>query len=228
MKLALVGMAREESSRLTLKMIRPFSDTTLYDIYLKKMNDISKIKNPFDEIVMGISKNDKIIWEKSKGSDIRIIDRSKESIERGYIEMIKTIEFIKECKSDYIFVINGCFPFLKIDTIIKIATFFKENKYKSLICVKERRNHFFDSITHLPIINKDVTCYNTITLPPLLESINNIVVFNKDYFFKTKSYWDNTKNNPYLYVLDYNEECLDVDIPLEFDICESIYKRKTN
>ena len=50
-------------------MTRAFGDTTLYDIYLKKLEEINNSKRPFSNIIMALNKNDSVLWNKSKKSN---------------------------------------------------------------------------------------------------------------------------------------------------------------
>lgn len=225
--LVLVGCAREQSTRLPKKMIKPFADTTLFKIYLDKFNKINELNHPFDRIIMGINKNDKILWEMTKNSNIDIIERSDESVSSGFRGVFNMMNFLYECKEEYAMHINGCFPLLKVETIIEIGKFFKDNKnIKSLICVKENRNIFWDEESHNPIGNIDSRCMSTSTMKPLLENVNHIIIFNINHMLHNNSYWDLNKNKPHLYHIKYNQECLDIDIPLDFDILEQLCKRE--
>jgi CMP-N-acetylneuraminic acid synthetase len=54
--------------------------------------------------------------------------------------------------------------------------------------------------------------------------VNSIAIYDRVEMFKTKSYWNFTKNNPFMYVLDESFEILDIDTTTDFSICEAIYK----
>ena len=56
--LLLLGYAREGSTRIKDKMIIPFGNTTLFDLYMSKFEDISKRDNPFSNITMAICESD--------------------------------------------------------------------------------------------------------------------------------------------------------------------------
>ena len=73
MSLILVGLARENSVRVPRKMIRPFGDTTLFDIYIDKLKTISQMKSPFSRVIIGVNKNDETLYNKSKESGLEII-----------------------------------------------------------------------------------------------------------------------------------------------------------
>jgi len=225
----LVGLARENSVRVPHKMIRPFGDTTLFDIYIDKLKTISQMNNPFSRVVIGINKNDKTLYSKSKEVGLEIIERDDISTAKEIHSLTSTHNFLKDIDEEYIMTVNACFPFLTIDTMLSIANFFVESNYiKSLTCAKERYNHFWDFTTHKPINNKDPKCISTRVIPPILENVNHILIYGKDFIFKYDACWDYTKNNPYIYLVEENEECLDIDTPFDFRICEALYNVSRN
>lgn len=224
MSLILVGFARENSTRVPQKMIRPFGDTTLFDLYINKFKTISSISNPFSRIVIGINKNDTVLYDKTKQSDLEIIERDDISIAKDIHGLKSTHNFLKDINEDYIMTVNACFPFLRINTILEIASFFIESKdIESLTCVRKRYNHFWDSITNKPINNKNPKCISTTTVPPILENVNHILIYKKDHIFKRNACWGYTKNDPYIYIIPESMECLDIDTMLDFKICEALY-----
>jgi len=230
-ELLLVGAARENSFRTPKKMIRLFGDTSLFEIFIKKLDKISKMDNPFSNIIVAVNRNDKTLWDISKKAKyIQIVERDDESVTQKFIGIAKTQSYLKDFKEDYILNVNACFPFLRPETIIQFGEFFLERSdyIKSITCARERYNHFWKGDTHKPINNLDPTCLSTRLLPPILENVNHLLIYNRQYMFDHDCYWDYTDNNPYIYIVPDNEECLDIDTPLEFEICESIYTRKKN
>jgi len=226
-KILLIGTARESSTRVPNKMTRSFGDSSLYKIYLEKFEEISQMENPFNDIIMAISKKDKNLWEISQNAGVRIVERNDASISPTANKPSEIYHFLEDFKEDYIMHVNGCFAFLKPETIIKIASFFKiKDHIKSLTCVKKRYNHFWDIETKKPINNLDKRCLSTQDMPPVLESVLFIMMYNREYMLQNDCYWDLTKDNPYLYIVEDNIECLDIDTEFEFKICETIYKNK--
>jgi len=227
-KIILVGTAREQSTRIKNKMTRQFTDTTLFEIYLKKFEQISKMNNPFDNIIMGVSKSDKTLWKMCKNSKINIVSRSAFSVSNKATTLQEIYPFLEDYNEDYVMHVNGCFPFLKPETIIEIGNVFKSKKYTSLMCVKKRYNYFFDAKNCKPINNKDKRCSNTKTIPPVLEGVLSVICYPRKFMLENGYYWNYTKNNPYLYILPDSIECLDIDTQLEFDVCQELWKQGDN
>lgn len=224
-KILLIGTAREKSTRVKNKMTRPFGNTTLFEIYLKKLEQISRMSNPFNDIIMGVSRTDKTLWKMSRDSKIKIVPRSSFSVSDEATVSAEQYHFLEDFKEDYVMHINGCFPFLKPETIIEIGNTFKAGNAKSLMCVKKRYNYFFDSLSYKPINNRDKSCLYTQDIPPLLEGVLSVIVYDRKFSLEHDYYWDYTKNNPYLYILPDSIECLDIDTQVEFDVCQELWKQ---
>lgn len=222
----LIGTAREKSTRIKNKMNRPFGDTTLFEIYLKKLEQISRMDNPFSNIIMAVSKTDKTLWRMSRDSRIEIVNRSSFSVSDKATLSSELYHFLRDFKEDYVLHVNGCFPFLKPETIIEIGNTFKARDDKSLMCVKKRYNYFFNSQDHKPINNKDKRCLSTQAITPLLEGVLSVIIYNRKFTLENDYYWNYTKNNPYLYILPDSIECLDIDTQVEFDVCQELYNAR--
>ena len=228
MKPLLVGGVRENSFRVPNKMIKPLADTSLFEIYLKKLEKIASTNHPFSNIIIAINRKDKTLWEMAKDAKyVQIVERDDKSVSQIFNGISETQSYLKEFDEEYIINVNGCFPFLRIETILNISNFYIKNPdIKSLTCVKERHNFFWEIDTKKPINSKNPTILSTSLLPPVLENVNHILIYNKEYMFEHECYWDYTHNNPYLYIITNDEETLDIDTQMEFDICESLYKMK--
>jgi len=222
----LVGTAREKSTRVKNKMIRPFDDTTLFEIYLKKLEQISKMDSPFNDVIMAVSRTDETLWKMSRDSKIKIVPRSSFSVSNEATAVSSLYHFLKDFKEDYVVHVNGCFPFLKPETIIEIGNTFKVRDDKSLLCVKKRYNYFFNTKNHKPINNKDKRCLSTQAVTPVLEGVLSVIVYDRKFMLENDYYWEYTKNNPYLYILPDSIECLDIDTQVEFDICQELYNAR--
>jgi hypothetical protein len=52
----------------------------------------------------------------------------------------KVYHYLNNFNEEYVMWVNGCFPFLKEDTIIEIANYFKNSNLYGLHCVKKVYN----------------------------------------------------------------------------------------
>lgn len=221
--LLLVGCAREKSSRTRNKMIRPLNNTTLFEIYLKKLETIQKMDNPFDDIIMAISRKDNTLWKLAEGSEVKIIERNEKSILTETRNLSEIYHFLSDFNQEYFMLLNGCLPFLKPSTIIKAGEFFKEcEDIKSMTCAKYTYNFFWEGCK--PINNPDEMNSSTASVNPLIEQVHSFHISNRKYLLESGRHWDYTKNNPYLYMIDDSIEFIDIDTELDFIIVKSLWE----
>ncbi len=226
MKLFLLGTVREGSTRLTKKMIRPFANTSLHEIQLKKFEKLME-SDLFSGIGMAINKNDKTLWEMTEKTNVPIIERNDESV-AGLLPRSKELHFLKDIDADYIMWINGCLPFLTVESIQKAAKEFIENypDFKSMTSVKVKYNWYWNSETKKAINNLDPKVASTQKCPPLLETAHAFHIFNRKHILENDSYFNLEKDDPHLYVMKDEIECLDIDHKLDFEVCEALWKVK--
>lgn len=226
MKLFLLGTAREGSTRLEKKMVRSFDNTSLHEIQLKKFEKLMN-DNLFSGVGMSISRVDKVLWEMTKKSKVPIVEKSSESIV-GLQRRSEELHFLKDIDADYIMWINGCLPFLSIETIRKAAKTFIESypKLKSMTSVKVKFNWYWDFETKRAINNIDPTNVSTQKSPPLLETAHAFHIFNRKHLLENDSYWNLETDDPYLYVIEDELECQDIDSKLDFEMCEILWRLK--
>lgn len=217
-----VGMAREKSTRCPNKMARSFADTTLFDIYLKKLETLSRL---FPDIIIAVNKNDKILWEKANNSMLTVKERPDSSIAPASV-LSSNFSFLKDYDQEFVLWVNGCFPFLKPLTVIEaVVCFVGIDNIKSLHCVREVKNWFWNE-EEQPITIRSKNLSRTQDAIPLYESVHCFHIFRRKYLLDHCAYWDFTKNNPYLFKVENSQEFLDIDTELDFDICENLYKKE--
>ena len=222
----ILGTARENSSRLKNKMTCPFGDSTLYDLYLKKLEELAEINKGKCKVAIAINRDDKILWNKTKNTSIEIIERDSNSISQKTRNRAEELHFLTNRKEDYIIWLNACFPLLSIIIIDNIINFFIANeKIRSLHCITKRHNWFWDK-EKKPINNKNPEQTGTQYCDPLYESVHLLQIFNRENMLNKRTYWNfEDENDPYLYELNQGIELLDIDTKTDFDICKLIYER---
>ena len=220
-----MGTAREKSSRIKNKMLRPFGNSCLFESYLNLLEDIKSKKSPFNNIIIALNKDDKLLYRRAMESDIRIQDRNKFSATKATLPK-DIYHYLTDYEEDYVMWVNACFPFLKAETVINVANFFVSHReINSLHCVKKRENWFWDKATNKPLNLEKTTDAQTQDSLPIYESVHCFHIHNKDDLMRKNRYWSFKKNDPYLYEVKESFEFLDIDSPMEFDICESVYMR---
>jgi len=223
-EIILIGPVHEGSRRVKNKLTRPFGDTTLFDIFLNKLENVSKMDNPFSKIVIPICSSDKLLWNKANDTNLEIVERDEQSVESTNILPSSIHNYLERFDEDYVLNLNACFPFLKPETIVDVGNYFKDNidSLKTLCMVKKRFNQFWNVITHQPINNREQVLA-TQSMEPIYEQINAMIIYGREHMLDTDKYWDYTPGNPYLYEVEDSIETLDIDYPLEFDICKGLY-----
>ena len=219
MNLIALGMARMQSTRCKRKMIRLFAGTTLTELAVKRLAAI----NNFDAVYFAAYENE-LLEIANKYLPLKsVIYRDKESAFAGANpdDFLKTYDFLRKVDFDYCMWINSCHVFLRPETIDDAASEFRTKEFKSMTAVKKCFTWFYtmegDSINNDPAITS--TQFTT----PLLEVTHAFHIFSKDQLFKSQSYWNNRKNDPFLYPID-DKEALDIDTEQDFVNVEFVYK----
>ena len=215
MKIIAISQARVNSTRCENKMLRPFDNTTLVEIAIKRLLELEKFSGiyfgAYDKQILDIAYN---YMPKSN-----VIKRSKEMANSE--DMILSYSWIKELDFDYCMWINCCHAHLKANTLNNASAEFKNLKCKSMTSVKKYNTGFYNHDSNP--INHDKPFIRTQDVTPLYGIANAFHIFEKKHFFNKKNYWNNEHKDPYLYVID-EIEALDVDSVNEFLISESVYK----
>ena len=222
----LLGIARESSTRMEDKMLRPFDNTTLFKIYLDKLVKISRMKtSPFSRVVLALNKNDRRLWNiaTKQHSPLEIVERSDFSVGDA-TQPSDLFHYLKNYSEDYVIRVNACFPFLTPETIITATNYFKNKPgIKTLTCVKERSNWFWNPETGKPITLSDKSFTTTQQSKPIFESVHCFHILNRKNLLNN-ILWNFEPNDPHLYVVSDSIEFLDIDTNTEFQICESVWK----
>jgi len=225
----LLGMAREESTRHPNKMLRPFGDTTLFDIHLDLLHQVATMENsPFTRVILALNKKDKRLWERAfwtiyhRKSPIILVERNDWSVQ-GATKPSELFHYLSDYEEPYVMRVNACFPLLKADTLIKGAEFFKSHpKIKSMTCVKERKNWFWNPSDGKPLTLGDTTHTTMQQSRAIYESVHCFHILNRQSILNDVL-WNLNRNDPYLYVLPESIEFIDIDTETEFQIAESVW-----
>lgn len=228
-EILLLGYARENSTRIPYKMTTAFGEygNSLYDIYLNKYINISKRDNPFTRVVMALNPKDKQLWEKTIDEKLPIIERNDYSSNApADFKAREMFHFLENCDEEYVMWVNACFPFLEVETILKIGNLFAEcPNIDGLHCVRKKHNWFWNEDG--TIINPDnEPNVHTQNIRPILESVHCVHIYNREYLLDNGTYWPFKKDNPYLYLVDDDIEFFDIDTENEFDIAERIWQSR--
>ena len=213
MSIAIVLQARKNSQRCKNKMLRKFNNSTLFEIQLKKLQ---KLTNNFN--VYCAVGEDPFFSLVDNHKKINLITRNKVSVNSDLIEDV--FNYLNQIKENNICFVNPCSPFLEWKTLKTALNLFEASNFKSLTSVIERKTWYFDH-KYKPI-NDNSRC-NTKVLKPIYECSHSFHIFNKKFFIKNNKYWNNRKNDPYLFNIN-SIEALDIDTEEEFKYIEKLYR----
>jgi CMP-N-acetylneuraminic acid synthetase len=214
--------ARTQSTRVPNKMLRPFADSNLFTIAVKKVLQ-SKIipKSNFYLSIM-----DKELVNIAKKYDLNHFIRSEESTQEP-VTLPKVFEWYNKLPYKYFVIINACNPILKVETIDKFVTQFLESDSRGQFGVFEKKtflfnnegimiNKFFGDDKYLATLETKFveTCYEAAhsLYAGTMEDIGKEIYMGS--FKKPK--------DPEFFVME-EIECFDIDWPWQFEIAEKLY-----
>ncbi len=211
-RISIVSYGRKGSKRCPNKLLRKFNKTTIVDILLSKLSN-------FDNSYFG--GYDYEFKNKCKKHKVNFIQRTKKSVSIDY-PIMDALDFMRNLNSEYILLINGCLPFLSIETINEFLKFVKKNKYAPASAVTLKSNYFFDkNFKPLNFTNRLKTL-NTKNVEEIYEYANALYFFNKNYFFKYGKYWDWKK--VLLFNIEKKIELIDIDTEEDFYLAKNLWK----
>ncbi|RJQ27354.1 hypothetical protein C4565_05310 [Candidatus Parcubacteria bacterium] len=205
---------RVASTRCRNKMLRAFSDSTLIDICLEKLHELTGF-----DIYYGA--HEKELLDKAKSYDfLKVIKRTYESAISPN-DGKKIFEILNYIGTKWVLWINPCAPFLEMKTVMSAIEKFLRIENNSLTSAKKVYGWFYDNSGE-PLTNKE----NRIATQEsdyLLEVAHAFHIYERKYMLETGKPWINRKGEPYLYVIP-NEESYDIDTESEFIAIESLFR----
>ena len=217
-KVAVVINARLQSTRVPRKLVKPFGDTTLLDIALKKLSSINA-----DEKYLAACEDDILDIYKPYEKDIGLLFREQKSVVKGENPHSVSFAHYAKTKTKWIVIMNACLPFTKIDMYNKaINRFKKDESIQTATSAIKEYNMYFDE-RFQPINLKDRYFISSRNTTPIYKMANAYHIINRDLFLSTGNLWDYSEGNPLFMEVD-PFDCLDVDTPTEFSFCEELYK----
>jgi CMP-N-acetylneuraminic acid synthetase len=203
--------ARTSSSRCKKKMIRPFGDSSLTDIFLKKLSAIG------DNTFFGGYES--IFMEKCQAHGIPFYQRTKESATVDE-PAAKIYEFLCDQPYEHLLHVNPCLPFLKPESIIKFLEICIEDD-KPKFAVFKKNNYYTDNEGKPYNFDTGLKTINTKNVSSVYEFAHVFYFFKKSYFLENGRFWD---WNDVRYV-EVNEtiEKFDIDTEEQFRMAEAMW-----
>tara|TARA_Y100000592_G_scaffold96953_1_gene166535 strand:- start:64578 stop:65258 length:681 start_codon:yes stop_codon:yes gene_type:complete len=218
-EVAIIIQARLGSQRVPKKMIKPFAGTTLLDIFLEKIRDCKSF--PINNFYLSVHEKELVDIGIKHG--VNIFHRSLESANSEGTPMSLMYEWHNKLPHKYAVLVNACVPFLQESTIDNFVETYLRSDKDGMFAVMEKKNYFWSEELEL--------------LTPLTEAVMNTKTVKKTYEAAHCLYasrLDTIKKG--IWMGDFNkkgdielfpvreQECLDIDYPWQFDMCERMWE----
>lgn len=220
--IAVIVQARLSSERVPRKMVRPFADTTLFDIALSKLVRSSCI--PSSNIYASVCEPE--LKQIASKYPINIYSRSYASANSD--DSLRLIyEWHNTLPHKYIIKLNACSPLLKIETIDKFYNHFLNSQSDNLFGVYPVRDYFWSSegslITNWP---SGHTIMNTKAAELVYKAAHVLYASRMDLISKDVFMADFSNGSPLsLYPME-EYECFDIDFEWQFKVAELLYRNQ--
>lgn len=217
-EVAVIIQARLGSQRIPQKMIKPFAETTLTDIFLDKVKQCKSF--PIENFFLSVYEQELISIGKSHG--INIFQRSEESANSEGTPMGLMYEWHDKLDFKYAVLINACVPFLKPETIDEFVEAYLVAEETGMFAVMEKKNYFWnENMEILTPLTEDVM--NTKTVQKTYEAAHCLYASRLDTIKDGVWMGDFKKSEIKLFPVE-ERECLDIDYPWQFNLCESLWR----
>lgn len=220
--IAFIVQARLNSQRVPRKMLRPFAETTLFDLVLDKLVSCSNIPN--SNIFASVYEQELVDVAVSKG--VFPWKRSYESANNDN-DLKLIFEWYDKLpeKYKYVVIVSGCNPLLRVETISKFVEQFLTQKEENLFGVIEKKQYYWNKegrlITPWP---EGQTLMNTKAVEPTYEAAHVLYASRLDLINQYKFMGDYSKPGGIkLFPMD-ELEVFDIDYEWQFKVGETLYK----
>ena len=224
---AFIINARSGSTRVENKMLRPFADSCLFEIAVKKVLTSKVI--PKENFYTSILGNEFV--DIANKHNVNIYHRTPESTVEP-VELPIVYGWYNDLPKPYKYyvTINACNPILSIETIDKFVNSFLKSDSNGMFGVFEKKTFLFDSdhkmMNDFHGEDKYLATLETKFVETTYEAAHSLYAgrmkdVGKNIYMGTFK----EKGNPDFFVMD-EIECFDIDYPFQFEIAETIYKTK--
>tara|TARA_Y100000114_G_scaffold100473_1_gene93610 strand:+ start:687 stop:1364 length:678 start_codon:yes stop_codon:yes gene_type:complete len=216
-----IVQARLNSQRIPKKMTKEFGGTTLMDICIEKMKLSKSV--PWENFWLSLYEDELIkIANKHKAN---VYHRSRKSAFSEGTPMTDMYEWWNKLPFKYCVLLNACAPFISIETIDGFFESYLNSNSDGLFGVMKKKNYFWDQSGNIITpLSEDVM--NTKTVDVTYEAAHCLYAGKMSEIGKGIWMGDfNKKGDIQLYPME-ERECLDIDYPWQFDMCETLWSKK--
>lgn len=220
-EVAVIIYARLSSERVPRKMIRKFGDTTLIDLALSKVKACKHI--PLENFYLCVHEPELIGLGKLRG--VNVFVRSYESAHEDS-KLPVLMEWWDKLPYTYCVAISACHPFLTPATMDAFIECYLESESEGMFAVVERKDYFWDSMSKLITPwPEGEDLLNTKAVGITCQAAHCFWAGRLDTIGDGKWMGSFQKpNDPALYVMENEEEALDIDFEWQFEMCEAYYE----
>lgn len=214
-RVAIILPARQSSSRVPDKMLRPFAGTTLFDIALRKLEEL--------DVPAYVAAYEPVFLDAAKRRGVGTIERTRASAcAEGPTNVLG---FLGDISEEWVVLVNACCPFLRVGTILKaldiITARSSDPQFHGVTTVQEIRRWVWTD--RGIIVNADPQVATTQSMQPLLLASHGLYAFRPSYFFEHGRYWQFREGSPSLIVVD-SLESIDIDTMTDFRMAGAIHR----
>ena len=113
---------------------------------------------------------------------------------------------------------------MTVDTIKKAFDYFQENDHPSFTSVVKTGDWVFDADGN-PVTNKNSQNLTTNKDILFYKAAHVFHIVKKDFFAKKGYHWEFIANDPHMVKIP-EDQCVDVDTKIEFDLAEALYVKR--
>jgi len=214
--------ARTQSTRVPNKMLKPFADSNLLEIAIKKILKSSFI--PKENFYLSIM-DDELIQIAEK-HNVNYFTRSQESTQEP-VTLPKVFEWHDKLPFKYYININACNPLLQLETVEDFTKQFLKSNSRGQFGVFEKKTFLFDSegdmLNKFYGDDKYLATLETKFVETCYEAAHSLYAgkmedISKDIYMGS---FKKTKD-PDFFIMN-ESECFDIDWPWQFDLAEKLY-----
>lgn len=218
-EVAFLIQARLSSQRCPRKMVRPFAETTLLDINIKKLVDSKMIPN--DNIIVSVYEEELI--EIAEKYPVNVFRRSEKSAMSEGTPMTEIYEWWDKIPHKYVILTNACVPMLSVETIEDFTNAYLHTDNTGMFGVIEKKNYFWDSKGNF-LTNLEEAVMNTKTAEVVFEAAHCLYASSIEDIGKGIWMGDFSKKGDIQLHPVPEREVFDIDYEWEFELYESLYK----
>jgi len=217
-----VIQTRLGSKRTPKKSIKPFANSTIFNIAIENLMKSNLIPN--ENIYISVYEQELI--DIASKYDVNIYKRSYESAnEHGSFSPKLIYEWHDKLPYKYCIFLSICSPLIKTETIDNFVKHYLNTKSEGLFSVVEKKQYFWNVDGESVTDWGGKTIMNTNLVKPLYEAAQCLYASRMDII--GENYWmdKNSPPKPELFVIS-EFESLDIDYPWQFEVAELLYIKK--